>query len=361
MSQIPPGGVTLIPSGLADLVGLSGGGQGILSWFILNGDLTRRVVLLPPGDDANGQPLTPQGISLIKITNTGNLLFSGMVGPPGSQHLALFEMTGLFDVPARVDRVTPSRRCGLKSAGQIRGHEIGAVSGEVLRGDGIIGRRQKSARALDLELRRRHMSESKIYEGSGPVCGNISPDTEIPIRERLKLSRRKFLGCVAAAVAGTLVAPRRAMAIPGYGDPSKADAEAGFVTLDGFMLTYFTAPPAIVSSTFTFGKNFSATINLSLPQSPDTKLVARVPIRDEEPTTGDYSEYDSERVENGIILRSDFNRFIRGTEDGLGVGPLPPGPASIYGLLQPVLKFVGTPDKLHFFFFQHDRGVRRPI
>ncbi|HEY6328445.1 MAG TPA: hypothetical protein VI756_03840 [Blastocatellia bacterium] len=61
--------------------------------------MQRKVVLLPTGTDASGQPIAPPGINLIKLSNAGNLLFSGMVGPAGSQHLAVFEMTGLFDVP----------------------------------------------------------------------------------------------------------------------------------------------------------------------------------------------------------------------------------------------------------------------
>ncbi|HEY6328446.1 MAG TPA: hypothetical protein VI756_03845 [Blastocatellia bacterium] len=89
-----------VPKGFASLVGLNHGAQGILTIIIdSSGGLEHRVVLLPRGDDASGQPLTPQGISLIKLNNNGSLLFSGMVCPMGAQHLALFQMTGLFDTP----------------------------------------------------------------------------------------------------------------------------------------------------------------------------------------------------------------------------------------------------------------------
>ena len=96
--QAQPLGPPILPQAFASLVGLTHDAQGILTIVVpVSGEPQHNVVLLPRGADASGQSVTPTNISLIKLNNNGTLLFSGSVGAAGSQHLALFQMAGLFD------------------------------------------------------------------------------------------------------------------------------------------------------------------------------------------------------------------------------------------------------------------------
>jgi hypothetical protein len=69
------------------------------------------------------------------------------------------------------------------------------------------------------------------------------------------LSRRRFLHYAAGAAGAALALPRRGLGFAPAGQTVSPDAEAGTVILDGMMLTYFTFPPSVVTSTFTASRS----------------------------------------------------------------------------------------------------------
>jgi hypothetical protein len=192
--------------------------------------------------------------------------------------------------------------------------------------------------------------------------GEMAKDNSKTNFEERTLSRRRFLHYAAGAAGAALALPRRGLALAQAGGIASADTEVGTIILDGLMFTYFNFPPSVVSSKFTFGKNFSATFTLKLPQAPGVELVARVPIKDEVPTVpvSAFSQYASSKVKNGIVLRSDFNRFVHGEKIGESFGTGGPNPTHFFVLIRPELRFTGNPDQLGFRLVFSDPSVSNP-
>ncbi|HKV41106.1 MAG TPA: twin-arginine translocation signal domain-containing protein [Blastocatellia bacterium] len=191
---------------------------------------------------------------------------------------------------------------------------------------------------------------------STPVQG-ITPGAERV--SRAELSRRGFLQTVALASAGAGLihsGPTRASAateLPPATRPAAplnapgTGVDMGEVTLDGLMLTYFCAAPAFSSSTFTFGRNFSTTFTLKLPQSPAIVLTGTVPS-DDPVLLKDHIQRTSPGVKDAIILQPELQEL----PGKLSKFSSKRASSSIqfYGLSNPRLRFSGTPDNLRFCF-----------
>jgi hypothetical protein len=158
------------------------------------------------------------------------------------------------------------------------------------------------------------------------------------------LSRRNFIRNVAIGAAGAALPLGR---VP---RSMAAGKEVGIITLDAIFLVYIPAIPTSVEgethSSFAFGKNFSLTLSLSLPQNPDIALAAVVPPGQEGLGESAVSQFQSMAVPGAIVLRTIFNRRIGGAVESLSIGA--GSDTGFYGLLRPKLRLAGRPGRLRY-------------
>lgn len=171
------------------------------------------------------------------------------------------------------------------------------------------------------------------------------------------VSRRKFLLSAGLGTAGAaLLLSRPSDIFAGTFGPSTeaADSEVGEVTLDGLMMTYFSMPPAFASSIFTFGKNFSTSFTLKVPQAPGIVLTGTIEPGSPAPA-GIHSQHTSSWVKDGLVLRSASETQANSRKEKFS-GQESSDPLQIYGLRSPKLRFSGSTDRLQFSF--SDMGQR---
>jgi hypothetical protein len=160
------------------------------------------------------------------------------------------------------------------------------------------------------------------------------------------LSRRNFITNAAIGATGAAFSLGRAPRVKAAGK------EVGIITLDAIFLVYIPAIPTQIQgqthSRFTFGKNFSLTLSLGLPQNPDVVLTAAVPPGQEDLGQADVSQFQSMAVPRAILLRTIFNRQVHGEVDSVCIGAGPD--TGFYGLFRPKLRLSGHPGKLRYRF-----------
>jgi hypothetical protein len=137
-------------------------------------------------------------------------------------------------------------------------------------------------------------------------------------------------------------------------DTGPRDGEMGEVTLDGLMMTYFSMPSQASSSVFTFGKNFSTTFTLKLPQTPGIVMTGMV-TSGSPSLDASHSQHASSWVKDAVSLRSASEGRASGRKEQFSKLESSE-PLQIYGLRNPKLRFSGNPDRLQFCF--GDMGQR---
>jgi hypothetical protein len=176
---------------------------------------------------------------------------------------------------------------------------------------------------------------------------NDSPPRMSETQTQPGLSRRSFLRFLSIGAAGAALGLSRTGRALAADKNASVDAEAGQVTLDGLMMTYFRFADNIGPSKFTFGKNFSTTFTLRLPQTPGIMLSGAVPAN-ALPLPAGLSQLPSSLVSNALILLSDFRKAPDGTKDKVSSGE-GSGPVRLYGLAAPKLHLSGGGDRLSFY------------
>jgi hypothetical protein len=141
---------------------------------------------------------------------------------------------------------------------------------------------------------------------------------------------------------------------PSTADTTTDHSELGEVMLDGLMMTYFSMLSQASSSVFTFGKNFSTTFTLKLPQAPGIVMTGTV-TSGSPSLEGNHSQHTSSWVKDAVSLRSALEGPANGRKEQFSKLEASE-PLQIYGLRNPKLRFSGNPDRLQFCF--GDMGQR---
>ena len=166
----------------------------------------------------------------------------------------------------------------------------------------------------------------------------------LKLDEENRSSRRSFIRNAAAGVAGAAVGLSSANRVLG------AIKDSGEVTLDGLLITYFSAPLGTDgSASYTFLTPYSTTLGFRSLAAPDLTLIASVSDGDQRinPRSA-VAQAESRKVDNAIKL------FPRPEEETsfTSITPSPGLPQNtvFYGLFKPVLGFTGNGRKAEFRF-----------
>jgi hypothetical protein len=155
-------------------------------------------------------------------------------------------------------------------------------------------------------------------------------------------SRRTFIRNAAAGVAGA------AVALSGAEGVLAAIKDSGEVTLDGLLITYFSAPLGTSgSASYTFTTAYTATLGFVSLANPDISLRAGISDDQQRINGGSLiAQTESRKIDNAITL------FPRPGEDEFFTTATPPPgmPENtvFFGLRKPVLSFKGNGSKAQF-------------
>jgi hypothetical protein len=163
-------------------------------------------------------------------------------------------------------------------------------------------------------------------------------------------SRRTFIRNAAAGVAGATVV------LSGADCALGAIKDSGEITLDGLLITYFSAPVGTDgSASYTFTTAYTTTISLRSLANPDVSLRASI-SEDEQRINGRsvFAQAESRKVENAIKLfpRPEADEFFTTATPPPGM----PENTVFYGLRKPVLSFKGNGSKALFRFVEAEES-----